>query len=167
MKTRELTRIALLATMLYIIHRIGGMILYAEWVNFTIMMYGVYVDRKEAWLSVIVFCLLVMLTEGIAPWSLAYLIVFPQYVLIYSFFKNKLKNEYYMAGLGFILAFMCGTLIDLPFMLSAGLDYKGFIARLLLGFQASLGNGLVTFLSAIYLLKPMKRVFTAAKLSNF
>jgi len=166
MKTSEITRIAVLATMLYIIHRIGGLILYVEWVNFTIMLYGVYLKRKEAWLSVVVFCFLVMLTEGIAPWSLAYLVVFPQYVFIYSFFKDRVKNEYYIAGLGFILAFMCGTLIDLPFMLSAGLDFKAFIARLLMGFQVSLGNGAVTFISAMYLLKPMKRVFVSANLAN-
>jgi biotin transporter BioY len=166
MKTRELTRIALLATMLYIIFRIGGLILYIEWVNFTIMLYGVYLSRKEAWFSVVVFSLMVMLTMGIAPWSLMYLVVFPQYALIYSIFKDRIRSEYGLAALGFVLAFICGTLIDAPFMLSAGLGYKAFIARLLVGFQVSLGNGIVTLLSALYLLKPMKRVFGTIKYSN-
>lgn len=166
MKTQEVTRIAVLAALLYIIQYMGSFVLYFEWFNFTVMLYGVYLKRKEAWFSVVVFCLMVMLTKGIAPWSFMYLVIFPQYALIYSMVKDKIRSEYGLAILGFVLAFACGTLIDAPFMLTAGLGYKAFIARLLMGFQVSLGNGIVTFISALYLLKPMKRIFVSAKLLN-
>jgi len=163
MNTRELTRIAVLAALLYVIQFVGSFILYFEWVNFTILLYGVYLKRKEAWLSVAVFSLLVMLTRGIAPWSIMYLALFPQYTLIYSFFKNKIKSEYIYAFLGFVLAFLCGTLIDLPYMLTAGLGYEALIFRLLAGFQVSLGNGIVTFVSTLFLLKPLKKVFALTR----
>jgi hypothetical protein len=159
MKTRELTRIGLLATFLYVIQFLGSFILYLEWVNFIILLYGVYLKRKEAWLSVVTFCFLIMLTRGVGLWSIMYFVVFPQYVLIYSYFKDRFKNEYALAALGFILAFLCGTLIDLPFMLSAGLDYKAFILRLFMGFQVSLASGIITFISSLYLLKPLERMF--------
>ncbi|WP_127837197.1 hypothetical protein [Clostridium prolinivorans] len=163
MSAREITKISLLAAFLYIIQFLGSFVLYFELVNFTILTYGVYLKRKEAWLSTVVFCLIVMLTRGIAPWSIMYLVVFPQYALIYSLVKNKTKNQYILASVGFILAFLCGTLIDLPFMISAKLSYKAFIIRLLMGFQVSLGNAAVTFIATIYLLKPMQRVFNYIK----
>lgn len=163
MSTRELTRIAILAALLYVIQFFGSFILYFEWVNFIILLYGIYLKRKEAWLAVVVFCFMIMLTRGIALWSLAYLLVFPQYALIYSFLKNYFKSEYTLAILGFILAFLCGTLIDMPYILSAGLDYRALIIRLLAGFQVSLGSGIITFISTLFLLKPLKRVFVITK----
>lgn len=163
MSTRELTRIAVLAALLYVIQFIGSFILYFEWVNFVILLYGVYLKRKEAWFSVVVFCFMVMLTRGIALWSIAYLLVFPQYTLIYSFLKDYLKNEYMLGALGFILAFLCGTLIDLPYIISAGLDHRALFIRLLAGFQVSLTSGIVTFISALFLLKPLKKVFMITK----
>jgi energy-coupling factor transport system substrate-specific component len=163
MRARELTRIGLLATFLYVIQFLGSFILYFEWVNFIILLYGVYLNRKEAWLAVITFCFLIMLTRGVGLWSIMYFVVFPQYVLIYSFFRERFKNEYALAALGFVLAFMCGTLIDLPFMLTAGLDYRAFIIRLFMGFQVSLSSGIITFISTLYLLNPLKRIFNVIK----
>ncbi|WP_332556451.1 hypothetical protein [Clostridium sp.] len=159
MSTREMTRIAVLATLLYVIQFIGSFMLYFEWVNFAILLYGVYLKKREAWLSVVVFCFMIMLTRGIGLWSLMYLIIFPQYALIYSYVSGRFKNEYGLAALGFLLSFMAGTLIDLPYILAAGLDYRGLIIRLLLGFQVSLSSGVITFISTLYLLKPLKRVF--------
>jgi hypothetical protein len=159
MSAREITRIGVLATFLYVIQFLGSFILYFELVNFTILLYGVYLKRKEAWLSILVFCFLIMLTRGIAPWSIMYIVVFPQYALIYSWLKDKTRNQYILAAAGFVLAFLCGTLIDMPFMLSAGLDYRAFIVRLLMGFQVSLGSAVVTFVATLYLLKPLQRVF--------
>lgn len=163
MSTREITRIAALATILYVVQFIGSFMLYFEWVNFGILLYGVYLKRREAWLSVVVFCLMIMLTRGIGLWSLMYLVVFPQYALIYSYFSSRFKNEYGLAIVGFILSFIAGTLIDLPYILAAGLDYRGLIIRLMLGFQVSLSSSVITLISTLYLLKPLKRVFTFNK----
>ena len=67
-------------------------------------------------------------------------------------------SEYSLAVLGFILAFLCGTLIDLPFMMLSGMTWKALWIRLLLGFQVSLGNGLSTFLATLFLYPPLSKV---------
>lgn len=159
LSAREITKIAVLATFLYVIQFIGSFMLYFELLNFTLLLYGVYLKRKEAWLSAVVYCFLVMLTRGIAPWSLMYLVIFPQYTLIYSAIKDRVKNQYVLALVGFVLAFLCGTLIDMPSIIAAGLDYRALVIRLLMGFQVSLFSGIITFVATLYLLKPLKRVF--------
>lgn len=161
--TREITKIAVLATFLYIIQFLGSFMLYFELFNFTLLLYGVYLKRKEAWLSTVIYCFLIMLTKGIAPWSVMYLVVFPQYTLIYSVLKNKVENQYILGLVGFVLTFLCGTIIDMPYIITAGLDYKALIIRLLMGFQVSLINGVVTFIATLYLLKPLQRVFHSIK----
>lgn len=163
MKARDITRIGLLATFIYVIQFLGSFVLYFELVNFTLLLYGVYLRRKDAWLSAVIFCLLMMLTRGIAPWSFMYLLIFPQYTLIYSMLGSKVKSQYVLGAVGFVLAFICGTLIDMPYILTAGLDYKALILRLLVGFQVSLGNGIITFIATIYLLKPLEKVFVRIK----
>ncbi|HOK63319.1 MAG TPA: hypothetical protein PLE17_05440, partial [Soehngenia sp.] len=63
-----------------------------------------------------------------------------------------------LALLGFVLAFICGTLIDMPYIIAANLDYKGLIIRLLLGFQVSIVNALVTFIATLFLLDPLNKL---------
>ena len=73
-------------------------------------------------------------------------------------FNRRLKSEYSLAILGFILAFLCGTLIDLPFIMLSGMTWKALWIRLLLGFQVSLGNGLSTFLATLFLYQPLSTI---------
>ncbi|HPP32060.1 MAG TPA: hypothetical protein PK083_06320 [Soehngenia sp.] len=158
MNSKKVTRVAMLASILYIIQFIGSGLLYIELVNFTILLYGVTLKRDESYLAVTIFCLLVMLTRGFGLWTIMYLVVFPQYALIYAALGKKIKSLYLLALLGFVLAFICGTLIDIPYIIAANLDYKGLIIRLLLGFQVSIVNALVTFIATLFLLDPLNKL---------
>lgn len=155
MTIKEMTRVSLLATLLFIIYSWGSMFLYVELFNFTVLLYGVTFPKRQALLSVILFCCLLMLIYGIQLWSLMYMIVFPLYILIYHRIGKQLKSEYSLGILGFVLAFLCGAFIDLPFMLMSGMTWKVLWIRLLVGFQVSLGNGVSTFLATLFLYQPL------------
>lgn len=158
MRTRELTTTALLAAILYIVYTMGSFVMYVELLNFMLIVYGVYFKRKQAWMATILFAILLVITRGLAPWTLMYLLLFPQYVLIYSLLKEKTNSETVLAIVGGILAFCCGTIIDLPYIIVSDLGYEALIARFFMGFQVSLGNLLCTFLATLFLLKPLGRV---------
>lgn len=158
MNTRKLTQCALLAAILYIVYFMGSFITYFELVSFVILLYGTTLPKKLAWFSVLVFTILVMLTKGIAPWSFMYLIIMPQYTLIYNFVAKRTKSEYVYAFVGAILSFLMGTLIDLPYLLTAGLGAKSFWITLILGFQVCIGNMVCTVIATLFLYKTMNRV---------
>ena len=158
MTVKEMTRVALLATLLFIIYSWGSMVLYVELFNFVILLYGVTFPKKQALLSVMLFCCLLILIYGIQLWTLMYVIVFPLYVLIYHHMGKRLKSEYSLGILGFILAFLCGSFIDLPFMILSGMTWKVLWIRLLFGFQVSLGNGVSTFLATLFLYRPLSNI---------
>ena len=158
MTVKEMTRVALLATLLFIIYSWGSIVLYVELFNFVMLLYCVTFPKKQALLSVMLFCCLLILIYGIHLWTLMYVIVFPFYVLIYHYMGKQLKSEYSLAILGFVLAFLCGSFIDLPFMILSGMTCKVLWIRLLFGFQVSLGNGVSTFLATLFLYRPLATI---------
>lgn len=165
MSVKEMSTTAVLAALLYVVYMLGSFVLYLELVNFTVLLYGVYLSRKQAWLSVTLFCILVVLTKGLGFWSVMYVVVFPQFALIYSFIRNVTKNEYVLGAVGFVLAFLCGTLIDLPSIAISGVSGQALVLRFLMGFQVSLGNAACTIIATLFLLKPLGSVFVRANLT--
>ena len=158
MSTRRLTQCSVLAAILYIVYFMGSFVAYFELVSFIILLYGTVLPKKVSWFSVVVFCILVMLTKGIAPWSFMYLLVLPQYALIYNALSKRTKSEYVYALVGTILSFIMGTLIDLPYLLTAGLGAKSLWITLLLGFQVSIGNAICTLIATLFLYKNISKV---------
>lgn len=158
MSTRRLTQCAVLASILYIVYFMGSFVAYFELVSFIILLYGTTLSKKVSWFSVVVFCILVMLTKGIAPWSVMYLLVLPQYALIYNALSKWNKSEYVYALVGTILSFIMGTIIDLPYLLTAGLGAKSLLVTLLLGFQVSIGNAICTLIATLFLYKNISKV---------
>lgn len=158
MTVKEMTRVSLLATLLFIIYNCGSMVMYVELFNFTVLLYSMALSKKQSFFAVLLFCFLLVLVYGIQLWTMMYCLVFPTYTIIYHFIGKRLKSEYSIAVLGFILAFLCGTLIDLPFMVMSGMVGKALWIRLILGFQVSLGNGLSTFLATLFLYNPLLKV---------
>ena len=157
MKVRELARISALASLLFIIYHCGSLVLYVELFNFTVLLYGISLPKRQA-----ILCLLIVLVYGAQPWTLMYVLIFPTYAIIYHLIGRRLRSEYVVACLGFLGAFLSGTLIDLPFIFLSGMTGRALGIHLLLGFQTSVGNGVSTFLATIFLLpilsKVMKRV---------
>lgn len=158
MSVKEMTRVSLLATLLFIIYSCGSLIMYVELFNFTVLLYSVTLPKKQSFLIVLLFCFLLILVYGLQLWTVMYGVVFPIYTVIYHSIGKRLNSEYGLAILGFILAFLCGTLIDLPFMVMSGMTWKALWIRLLLGFQVSLGNGLSTFLATLFLYNPLSKI---------
>lgn len=158
MSVKEMTRVSLLATLLFIIYSCGSWMMYVELFNFTILLFSVNLPKKQSFLVVLLFCFLLILVYGLQLWTIMYVLVFPTYTWIYHLIGKKLRSEYSLAVLGFILAFLCGTLIDLPFIIISGMTSKALLIRLLLGFQASLGNGLSTFLATLFLYQPLSTI---------
>lgn len=155
---RDITRIATLGAILYCIYFVCSPLMYIELVGFIIVLYGVSLDRKTAYFAALVFCGIVVLTYGIAPWTIMYIVVFPQFTLIYNFLAKVTKSEYIYAGVGFVLSFLTGTIIELPYIFMTGMAGKALITYLLLGFQVSLVNAACTLLATLFLLKPLRKL---------
>ncbi|WP_024615765.1 hypothetical protein [Clostridium sp. Ade.TY] len=158
MNTRRLTQCALLSAILYIVYFMGSFVTYFELVSFIILLYGTTLPKKISWFSIVVFCILVMLTKGVAPWSIMYLLILPQYALIYNTLSRWTKSEYVYGLVGAVLSFCMGTLIDLPYLLTAGLGSKSLWITLVLGFQVSIGNAICTFIATLFLYKTLSKV---------
>ena len=156
MKAKELTTTALLASLMYIVYTIGSGLMYFELLNFTILLYGVTFKRRVSYLSTLVFTLVIILTKGFGVWTFMYLLIFPVYALLYSYAGKYTASEYSLAAMGFFLALICGTLIDIPYIYMSGLDYRGLIIRLLLGLQVSIVNAGTTFVATLFLLNPIR-----------
>ena len=159
MSAKDITRIAVLSAILFIVYYLGSTLMYVSITNFVMLLYGVYVKRKNAYITLIVFCFLVMLLYGFGMWVIMYFVLFPQYILIYSALYKRCKSEYVLAFVGAFLTFICGTLIDLPFIISTGLGGHALVVRLVLGFETDLGSTLCTLFGVLFLLKPLKRAF--------
>lgn len=160
MSVKEMTKVALLATLLFMIYSMGSMVMYVELFNFTVLLYGVSLTRRQSFGAVLIFSCLLVLVYGVQIWTLMYVLIFPTYTLVYHQVGKWTHSEYVLASVGFILAFLCGTLIDLPFMLMSGLTSKALIIRLILGFQVSLGNGICTFLATLFLFPSLSKLLT-------
>ncbi|MGV3026803.1 hypothetical protein ACED96_13885 [Clostridium thermobutyricum] len=159
MSAKDITRIAVLSAILFIVYYLGSTLMYVSITNFVMLLYGVYVKRKNAYITIVVFCFLVMLLYGFGMWVIMYFVLFPQYILIYSALYKRCKSEYVLAFVGAFLTFICGTLIDLPFIISTGLGGHALVVRLVLGFETDLGSTLCTLFGVLFLLKPLKRAF--------
>ena len=157
MNVRQISQHAILAALLFVIYSLGSQVPYIELLNFMILLYGVTLPRKSSFISVFIFTMLVMLLYGLQTWVIMYVIVFPIYTQLYFGVSRVLKSELGLALVGFALAFICGTLIDLPYILMSGLASKSLVVYLVSGFKVSLGNALCTFLATLYLYEPLAK----------
>ena len=141
MKTRELTKVAFLASLLMIGYLLCYNILYVEVVTILTLLYGCTQRRKIAMMACFCFGLLVLLVFGIFPWSLMYCVIFPCYAWLASYLKKwLLKGEAACIFISFIFAFLLGQLIDLPYWLFSG---KLTLLYMVAGLKASLIQGLI------------------------
>lgn len=167
MKTNEIIRVALLSAILLVVQVTFSGILYVEFFNFMIVLYAVSFKLKESYLSVIVTSILMILVFGFGLWSIMYLIVFPQYVLIYSYVYKKTNSDIVLGILATFLALISGTLIDLPILISTGVFNKIFLVRFLMGLQVSTGSAICTLISVLFLLKPLEKTLKKICDNNF
>ena len=158
MSAKEITRIAVLAVFLYVVYTLGSSVEYIELVSFIILVYGTTLKTKIAYFAAVIFAIIVMLTRGMGVWTIMYLVIFPQYILIYSGIARLTKNRIVYLVLAAFLSFWLGTLIDLPYILTSGMQGRALIIYILTGFQVCLGNMACTVVAGIFLYDPFSNL---------
>lgn len=95
-----------------------------------------------------------------------YIVVFPQYILIYSLISNITKNKIVYYIVAAILSFSLGTLIEIPYIFTMGLTGKYLLTYILMGFQVSIGNMACTIIAAIFLYEPLTKLIRKTLSAN-
>ncbi len=155
MTVKQLTKIALMSASMVCVFQIFSNILYLELITFTIVLYAMTSSKREAILSCVIFACLNMLFLGITPWTCMYLMIYPLYALVVVLFKGFLNKHLLCLCLlcGF-LSFLCGQLLDLPFLLfSKHVTLLYWIS----GLKTSLIQGILSFLSCLFLYEPLSK----------
>ena len=91
MSTRQLTRTAIMAAVLYAIFRMFADILYLELITFSLLLFALVFERREVIAAAGIFALLQLLLHGIMLWNIGYLIIFPTYALLFSLSRDWLR----------------------------------------------------------------------------
>ena len=152
MTARELTRIALMGTLLYIVFHAFSDILYLEMITFS---------RRETVIACVLFAALHLLLHGIMVWNIAYLLIFPTYGYLFASMKRLLKGRPTLTALiAGCFSFLIGQLVDLPFIL---FSQTITVFYLLLGVKTSLIQGTLTFLVTLFLYEPIQNVLQRVK----
>ena len=157
MTTRELTRIALMGTILYVVFHAFSDILYLELITFTILSFSQVFSRRDTVIACVLFASLHMLLHGVMIWNIAYLLIFPAYGFLFASLKRRTIALALTAGIG---SFLIGQLVDLPFILFSSTITALY---LLMGLKTSLIQGCLTFLATLFLYEPVHRVLLRLK----
>lgn len=153
MKVHQLTRIAFMAAIMVCVFQLCSNILYLELITFTIVLFACVFPKKTAIASCIVFALLNMMVMGITLWTLLYLMIYPLYAWIIAFWKSFLmKHPLCLCMICGCLSFLCGQLLDLPFLL---FGKQATIVYILMGLKTSLIQGILSFITCLLLFDPL------------
>jgi len=154
MRTDEMTRIAFLACIEFIIFTSFLDLLYLECITMTIVLFALVFCKKESFWAAVIFGLINMIVrQGVNPWSLMYLIVYPSYTLFVGLMKPILLHHPIRFGIltGF-LSFLTGQILQLPFIL---FSKKVTIFYILMGLKTSLLQGIISGMAAGLLYPPL------------
>ncbi len=157
MKARKLTRIAIMACIEQVVFGSFSEILYLECITLTLVLFALVFEWKEAVLAAVVFGFLnILLKQGVTPWSMMYLIIYPCYsALVGSLKKTLLKHFSLIVVLTGFLSFLTGQLLQLPFLL---FSKKMTLLYLILGLKTSLIQGGLSAAACLLLFHPLFRV---------
>lgn len=119
MSTKQLVRISIMGCIQFISFYLFADILYLEAITIVTIVFALVFSKKESILGSIVFCLLnIILKQGLTTWSFMYLIIYPLYSLLIGSLRNTLiKSKIRIVVLCFVLSFMTGQLLQIPYML--------------------------------------------------
>ena len=162
MKVRELCFIAIMAAIEMVVFTSFSFVLYLEFITFTIIVFAMVFSKRAAIFSSIVFGMLNMiLIQGITPWSICYLLIYPCYSWMISSFKKYLSCHFMVLCLacGFF-SFLSGQLLQLPFLL-----FSKYVTvfYLIIGLKTSLIQGTISGISCFILYKPISKVLGSIK----
>ncbi|MBM6831290.1 cytochrome B [Faecalicoccus acidiformans] len=160
MTVKELCVIAIIGAIEFVVFTSFSFILYLECITFTVLIFSVVFPIKIAVSGAVVFDLLnIVLIQGITPWSLCYLGIYPVYSWIFSTWKQPLPKKLWL--LAFVCAFfsfLTGQLLQLPFLL---FSKTLTILYLILGLKTSLIQGALSAMICLFLYHPTKKALCA------
>lgn len=161
MSVRQLVQAALLGALELVVFTAFSGILYLEAVTFTIVCVALCLDRRIAVLSSVCFCVLnMLLIQGLTPWSLMYLAIYPLYSLGVSCLRTRHMTSLQAALVTGCLSFLTGQLLQIPWMLFSRVLAAGY---LLLGLQTSLIQGGLSAILTLCLFRPVCAVLKTCR----
>ena len=156
METKSITKIALMACILFVAFTSLSGILYFEVITLVVVLFAMAFEWKEAFLASIVFAFLNMFVQGITIFSGMYLLIYPCYTTLVSSTKAHLiKHRVVLILLTAACSFATGMLLDLPFLL---FSKKVTMLYFLLGFKTSLIQGTITGIMTSFIFDPLYQV---------
>jgi len=142
LKTKDITRISFLSSILVCVFLAFSQIMYLELVTTTLLLYSLNLEIRDSFMVALIFGAVLLLIFGIQSFSIMYMIIFPIFALIISFSKKLLnKNNWLIIIVGGLFSFLLGTLVDLPYILFSG---KATYIYLIMGFQVGVVQGFAT-----------------------
>lgn len=161
MRTKELTRIAFMAAMEYVVFMMFSSVLYLEAITLILVLFATTFSLKESLTASLTCNLLLMIQYGVHTWTIGYLLAFTlQTLTSYSCKKWLLSSTWFCIPFCFLLSFLLGTCIDLPFLLiSDAITYL----YLIMGFKTSLIQAIITAFEACFLFQPLQKVLIQLK----
>lgn len=156
MRVRELCFVAVIGAIEAVVFTSFSFILYLECITFTVLVFSMTFQTKQAVLGAIVFTIINLTMQGVTPWSMMYCLIYPTYSLLIGTCKNILDKHFICTVvLCGILSFLTGQLVQLPFMMFSS---KITIIYILVGLKASLIQGTVSAAFCFVCYKPVVSV---------
>ena len=153
MNTKQLTHIAFLACIMMVAYLSFSSVLYLEILTFTALVIAVCLPLKESLMASFIFGLLMILLQGIFPWTVMYLVIFPVYVFFaYHLRKLLFLQSWLPVLINFLYSFLLGQLLDLPFLL---FSKEATYLYWLMGIKTSLIQGCLSAAIAAFLFEPV------------
>ena len=153
MTVKQLCLIAIMACINTIVFTTFSSILYLECITFTIVLFAIVFDLKSSVLAAFVFTIVNFMYQGINPWTMIYVVVYPLYSLIVGLNQKFLRKHFFVTVFvcGF-LSFLTGQLLQLPMIL---FSKKITMLYFMLGLQVSIPQGIMSAIFCFICYKPV------------
>lgn len=162
MTCKELVRIPVLGCIQFCVFYMFSDILYLEMITLITVLFAMVFTKKEAILGSLIFAILnILMKQGLTIWSFMYLIIYPSYSLIACLIKPLAKkNDVIVIILCFVMSFMTGQLMQLPFML---ISKKATMIYIIIGLKTSLIQAVITLIISGLLYKKLYQALIRIK----
>lgn len=156
MRVKELCFIGVIAAIEFVVFTSFSFILYLEFITISIVLFAMCFQTRQAVMGAVVFGILNLCVQGVTPWSMMYLFIYPVYSLLIGVLKGYLKKHFILLCLlcG-ILSFLTGQLVQLPFLM---ISDTITILYIIIGLKTSLIQGSMAAISCFICYKPIASV---------
>lgn len=153
MKAKELCYIAVMAAIESVVFTSFSFVLYLECITFTIVLFAMCFETKQAVLGAIVFSIVNLSMQGVTPWSMMYCLIYPLYSLFIGISKPFLQKHFWLlCFLCGCLSFLTGQLVQIPFLL---ISKKITILYILAGLKISCIQGCLSAFCCMICYQPI------------